>query len=423
MSTLVVTNSIRRRIFGVLFIDQSLSTAAVILGFTLTSIIAADLSGTDAAAGLPSTITLIARAAFAYPLGWLLDKLGRRLGLSIGFVIGVAGFIISAWAVINGSFAGFLAGAALVGGSRASSEQSRYIGAEIFPVKQQAKVIGWIVFGGTLGSILGPLLVEPSSSLAEQYGLPAYAGPFLAAALMLLITAIISYILLRPDPQRLGKIVAAEEENGEDGSNEDEAERPLRQIFSNPFVLLAVAAMTIGQMVMVMLMIITPLHMSHNEHGVQAISFVIMAHTLGMFGLSGLTGWLIGKAGRLTMMIAGSLVLVSACLLAPVSTTIPILALALFLLGLGWNFAFVAGSSLLTDGLISAERGRVQGAGEMAVAVGAGLGSLGSGLIFARGGILAVSIVGLGFSLALLVMVLWMRINRRPVQLYAAGQD
>ena len=423
MSTLVVTNSIRRRIFGTLFAGQSLFTAAMIVGFTLTSIIAADLSGTDRAAGLPSTVTLIARAALAYPIGWLLDRLGRRLGLSIGFLIGAAGFIISAWSVVNGSFAGFLTGAALFGGSRASSEQSRYVGAEIFPVSQQAKVIGWIVFAGTIGSILGPLLVEPSSSFAENVGLPAYAGPFLAGALLVLIAALISFALLRPDPQRLGETVAAEEEKDEPGGKEDEDSRPLRQIFSNPFALLAVAAMTIGQLVMVKLMVITPLHMNHNDHGTRAISLVIMAHTLGMFGLSGLTGWLIGRLGRLTMMILGSVILIIACLLAPVSTNMPILATALFLLGLGWNFAFVAGSSLLSDGLISAERGRVQGAGEMAVAIGAGLGSLGSGLIFARGGILAVSIVGLGFSLALLLMVLWMKISRRPRPIYAAGQD
>ena len=413
----------RQRIIGSLFGAQSLFTASIILSFTLTPIIAADLSGSDSAAGLPSTVTLIARAALAYPVGWLLDRFGRRLGLSVGFLVGVVGAIISAWSVVNGSFAGFLAGAALFGGSRASSEQSRYVAAEVFPTGRRAKVIGWIVFAGTIGAILGPLLVEPSSSLFEGLGLPAYAGPFLISGLMLLLAAIVIFAFLRPDPQRIGEAIAAEEQQeSSDGAEEEEA-RSLRQIFSNPMALLAVAAMTIGQLVMTMLMVITPLHMNHNEYGTQSISWVIMAHTLGMFGLSGLTGWLIGRFGRLPMIAAGAVILVGACLLAPLSTGMPILLLSLFLLGLGWNFAFVSGSTLLSDQLVHAERGRAQGAGEMSVAVGAGLGSLGSGLIFVRGDILAVSVIGLLFSVALLGAVLWLRIARPSIPQYAAGQD
>ena len=142
-------------------------------------------------------------------------------------------------------------------------------------------------------------------------------------------------------------------------------------------------------MVMVMLMVITPLHMSYNQHDTQAISLVIMAHTMGMFGLSWLTGRLIERFRRLPMIAAGSLILVLAAVLAPISDGVPLLALALFFLGLGWNFAFIAGSSLLSKRLETHERGRVQGAGEMAVSTGAGLGSLGSGIIFAGGGIIA----------------------------------
>ncbi|HSG20903.1 MAG TPA: MFS transporter, partial [Burkholderiaceae bacterium] len=123
------------------------------------------------------------------------------------------------------------------------------------------------------------------------------------------------------------------------------------------------------------------------------------------------------------MIIAGSIVLLVACLLAPLSTELSLLALALFLLGLGWNFAFVAGSSLLSDQLVPAERGRAQGAGEMAVAIGAGLGGLSSGIIFDSGGIEAVSLAGLGFSLALLVITGWVALVRRPVAAAAASPD
>lgn len=420
----IITKSTRRRIVGSLFGAQSLFSAAIIISFTLTSIIAVDLSGNESVAGLPSTVTLISRAALAYPIGWLLDRLGRRLGLSIGYLIGVTGALISAWSVISGSFLGFLAGAALFGGSRAASEQSRYVAAEIFPSQSQSKVIGWIVFAGTIGAILGPLLVGPAASMAEGLSLLAYAGPFIVAALMLLIAGVVTFALLRPDPQKIGQaITAIERGDGQDSAMLEEQARPLRQIFGNSYAILAIAAMTIGQLVMVMLMVITPVHMNHHDHGTQAISWIIMAHTLGMFGLSGLTGGLISRFGRLTMIAAGAFILIVACFLAPVSTDLPLLALSLFLLGLGWNFAFVAGSSLLSAQLFPIERGRAQGAGEMSVAIGAGLGSLASGVIFARGDILAVSIIGLAFSLTLVGMVLWVWIARGSVKVFATGQD
>lgn len=420
----IITKSTRRRIVGSLFGAQSLFSAAIIISFTLTSIIAVDLSGNESVAGLPSTVTLISRAALAYPIGWLLDRLGRRLGLSIGYLIGVTGALISAWSVISGSFLGFLAGAALFGGSRAASEQSRYVAAEIFPSQSQSKVIGWIVFAGTIGAILGPILVGPAASMAEGLSLLAYAGPFIVAALMLLIAGVVTFALLRPDPQKIGQaITAIERGDGQDSAMLEEQARPLRQIFGNSYAILAIAAMTIGQLVMVMLMVITPVHMNHHDHGTQAISWIIMAHTLGMFGLSGLTGGLISRFGRLTMIAAGAFILIVACFLAPVSTDLPLLALSLFLLGLGWNFAFVAGSSLLSAQLFPIERGRAQGAGEMSVAIGAGLGSLASGVIFARGDILAVSIIGLAFSLTLVGMVLWVWIARGAVKVFATGQD
>ena len=424
MTTSIIREPVRRRISGSLFAGQSLFSAATILSFTLTAIIAADLSGSDSAAGLPTTVSLVARAALAYPVGWILDRFGRRLGLSAGFLVGLFGSLLGAWSIINGSFLGFLASAALLGGSRASSEQSRYVAAEVYPSSNRSRVIGWIVFAGTIGAIGGPLLVEPAINMAEIAGIAAFAGPFLASGLLLLVAAVVIFLMLRPDPQRIGKKIAAVEREQVDGEPAAEAPaRPLRQIFAGALPLLAVVAMMIGQLVMTMLMVITSLHMIRNDHDTGAISLVIMAHTLGMFGLSGLTGWLVGRLGRVPMIIAGSIVLLVACLLAPLSTELSLLALALFLLGLGWNFAFVAGSSLLSDQLVPAERGRAQGAGEMAVAIGAGLGGLSSGIIFDSGGIEAVSLAGLGFSLDLLVITCWVALVRRPVAAAAASPD
>ena len=138
-----------------------------------------------------------------------------------------------------------------------------------------------------------------------------------------------------------------------------------------------------------------------------------MAHTLGMFGLSWLTGGLIDRYGRITIMFVGAFLLVVAAITSPFVTTVPLLAASLFLLGLGWNFCFVAGSSLLTDSIAAGDKGRVQGAAEVFVALSSGAGSLGSGPVFAGGGMIAVSGVGLAMVLLLLAGGAWFSWSRR----------
>ncbi len=415
-----ISHNVRQRITAVLFVSQSLYSAAIIASFTLMPILAASLSGQDSLAGIPSTLTLVGRAAAAYPMGWLMDKVGRRLGLSLGFGLSVLGAITAAVAIISSSFIGFALGMLFVGFGRSSSEQSRYVAAEVQPLERRAKVIGMIVFAGTVGAIGGPLLVSPSSALVTRFGLPTETGPFIMAALFYSLALLINMLFLRPDPLIIGRTMAEEtavSSSDKVGDQADNVERPLRAIFAQPMVQLAVASMVIGQLVMAMLMTITPLHMNHNNHGLEAISFVIMAHTLGMFGLSGVTGWLIDRFGRIVMIVAGAVVLIGASLLTPVSVEVPLLALALFLLGLGWNFCFIAGSSLLSDALKANERGRAQGASEMLVALAAGTGSFSTGGVFERGGITAVSAIGLAFSLALIGLMVWLNATNRKRQM------
>ncbi|NKQ35486.1 MAG: MFS transporter [Chloroflexi bacterium] len=332
-------------------------------------------------------------------------------------MLALLGAVTAVFAILSGSFLGFLVGAALVGMGRAPIDQSRYVAAEVYPHKRQAKVIGLIVFAGTIGAIVGPLLVVPSTQLMAWFDLAADAGPFVVAALLYLLALSAVFLFLRPDPKLIGAATEAEETHTDVLAA---PARPLRQIFRQPSVILATASLIIGQLVMTMVMIITPLYMNRNDHSNQAISMVIMAHTLGMFGLSGVTGWLIDRYGRIPLIIAGSLVLAASAILAPVSTNVFVLALALFLLGLGWNFCFVAGSSLLSDSLSTNERGRAQGTSDMMVALAAGLAGLLAGVIFDWGSILAVATVGLVFSLSLLGVLFWFRLSRRPVQAPAA---
>jgi MFS family permease len=239
----------------------------------------------------------------------------------------------------------------------------------------------------------------------SSMGRPEWAGPFVVSAALLIIAIGVVFLFLRPDPQQLGQKIA-DQEAAEDPQNIENTAgegRPLREIFAAPMVQLAVLSMVLSFFVMAMLMVITPLHMNRHDHSTAAISGVIMAHTLGMYGLSWFTGWLIDRFGRIQMIVAGTAVLMASCVIAPLSLRVPILSLALFLLGLGWNFCFVAGSTLLSDALAQQERGRAQGASEMLVALGTGAASFLTGVFFAQGQYLLVSLIGLAGTLLLLL--------------------
>ena len=410
MSTSTIPRSVQQRITATLFISQSLFSASMILSFTLLPIIAAHLGGTDRAAGIPPTMMMLGRAVAALPIGWLMDHIGRRPGLLLGYLFAASGSAICVLSISMWESLPWLCGGVLLMGmGRGVSEQARFIAAEIYPPVRRAGVIGLIVFAGTIGAIGGPLLVSPSTWLAEYFGLHAHAGPYLISVALAALALMLIALLLYPDPMKVGRTLA----KNSDGVDEKNTGRKLWQIFVDRTVRLGVAAMIIGQFVMTLIMVITPLHMNHHAHGSQAISWVIMAHTLGMYGLSSLTSHLTDRFGQVKLIFIGALILGASAVLTPISNQVSILAFTLFLLGLGWNFCFIAGSALFFSGLLPFERGRAQGASEMMVALAAGAGSMGTGAVFAQSGITAVSTIGVAFSLLLIVATTWRLFTRR----------
>lgn len=397
-------NTVRNRLAGTIFVAQSFFSASTIAAFTLSPIIATMLAGSEAAAGIPNTMTLVGRAAFAYPFGILMDRIGRRYALSGGYFIAFLGALLSFYAVVQNSYLFFLIGALLMGMARTSGDQSRFIAAEVFPSSLRARVLGIIVFAGTIGAIFGPLLVPPSTRILESLSYPPNSGPFILAALAMAAASAVVFLFLRPDPGRIAREIDVSEAEDHAAKGGLPAEkRPLGEIFRQPLVLTAVLAMGLGYFVMTFLMVITPLHMNHHNHSTEGVSSVIFWHTLGMFGLSFFTGSLVDLFGHLKVIIAGGVILLAACIVAPLSTTLPVLWLALFLLGLGWNFAFVGGSSLLSDALSAAERAQTQGVAETLVAIASGLASFSVGFVFELGDYQLVSTVGLGMTVLLLI--------------------
>ncbi len=407
-----------KRLLYTLFAAQSLSSAAQIAVFTLITITAAELGGGEGVAGVPSSTLTFAQALSAFPIAMVMGRYGRRIGLALGYTGGIAGAVIGIVAILGRSFPLLLVAAAFLGTARAGSDQGRFAAGEMFPESERARMIGRLIFAGTIGAVIGPLLVAPSGRLMEALGFSADIGTWVLMGVFSGLALLTTFIFLRPDPMIIARALEQEDQTARSVEDETEA-RPLSALLALPRVQLAVLAVIVSQTVMVVLMVMTPLHMHHLQHPTEAISLVLAAHSLGMFGLSPFTGYFIDRFGRIPMLLAGAVILIASCLLAPLSGSEFILAAALFLLGLGWNFGYVAGSSLLVAGLQERERTRVQGANDTLVFLAAGIGSIVAGGLFAASGYIAIAIAGLTLSVTLIGLVLWYNRPQMRVEMAA----
>jgi MFS family permease len=394
-----------RKITFTLFLTQSLFSAGFIAAATVNSIVGAKLGGKPWA-GVPSAVFLLGSALAASLWGILMDLIGRRKGIASGLVLGVVGSGLVVVAVNLGLLILMLIGMAFLGFAQSAVMLGRFAAAEINPPEKRGAAISNVVLGGTVGAIFGPLLVGPMGRFSLRLGMEELAGAYMAGLILFGIASVIVTLGLRPDPRDLGKQVAA---LYPDSAPEWKA-RPIGAILRGPAALTAVTAMMLGQVVMVAIMVITSLHMEENRHQLGDISAVISAHTLGMYAFSVISGRLADRWGRGPVILMGAATLLLACLTAPLSPEVLPMAVSLFLLGLGWNFCFVGGSTLLADQLSPAERARTQGVNDLLVGLSSATGSLGSGLVFAATSYTFITLVAGALSLIPLVMVLtWMR--------------
>lgn len=414
----IVDPKVGQRIASILFITQSLGSAALISNATVNPIIGAKLGGSDVLAGVPGTLLLIGAASAAYPAGLLMQRFGRRPGLALGFLLGSIGMCIGGYAVVAQSFMLFLLGLLLIGGARGAVDQSRYAAADANLPEARARAISTVVFAGTVGAVGGPLLVAPLGNLVKgTLGFDVLAGPMIGGAVLFAISGILISLLLRPDPRDIGRTISEALKKADDAP--PAAVRELGVIARLHGVQLAALSMLIGQAMMVLVMTVTSLHMKHHNHNLGDISLVIMAHTLGMYGLSFLTGTIADRYGRNTVVAIGAVILICGCVVAPLSTDVLPLAIGLFLVGVGWNMCYIGGSSLLADNLAPAERGRYQGAVELTVNIASAAGSLSSGFILAGLGFTVLCVIASVLTCAPLLVLMFRRLKERNVAAFS----
>ncbi len=402
-----------RRITTALFISQSLGSAGSIAAATVAAIVGAELSGLTSLSGLPAAMVQIGVAAGSLFWSRRSDTMGRRGALSAALLTGAIGAAISMYGVVNGQFLMTLIGLLITGSGNAAVQLGRFVAAEVNPRHRRARALSTVVLGGTFGSVIGPMLVGPTGELVQAWGWTEIAGPYMATGAGYLLTALLLFITLRPEPKLIGDQLALEER----GAASLAPARTIRQLWADSQVRTAILSVVTAHMVMVGLMQMTSLHMHELHHPLTNIALVFSSHTFGMYAFSMLIGWLTDRYGRRLMLGVGGAILLLSCIMAPLSPKLFPLSAALFLLGIGWNFCYVAGSAMLADALSPAEKGRMQGFNDLLVGGAAATATLGGGLIMAVGGYPLMSALGALLSAPLLIVVLRMR----PVQQGAGG--
>ncbi len=383
MTTLAPTVDVARvqaRSVATLSAAQVFSGIAVAGAIPAGSLIAASIADSEAVAGLAQTAGVLGAAVLALPLARIALSRGRRVALATGYGIGALGAGVVIVGAVTRALPLILIGCFMVGVASASSYQARYAATDLATDDHRARALSWVVWAGTVGAVLGPNLLNASGNLGLALGLPQLSGPYVVAGGCLVLTAVILLVFLRPDPYLTA--LAQRRSRGEP-SHRPRLRDGIEHLRGRPRAVLGIAAIAVGHVVMVMVMVMTPVHMAHVDVTLQLIGLVISVHVAGMFALSPVVGWAVDRFGRLQVVVAGIVILAAACVIAGLAPgdNVPMLGLGLFLLGLGWSCTLIAGSTIVTDEVEAAERPAVQGLSDLVMNSAGALGGIVAGLV------------------------------------------
>ena len=413
----------RRRALVTYLGAVALTSVAYIATFQNASVLAPQISGTASTGGIPSSSAVAGTALAAVLLSSLMAARGRRAGIVTGIGLAVIGSVVTVVSVLTWSFLLLMAGALLLGFGNAAINLSRYAAAELYPVARRASVVGIIVWGSTVGAVAGPNLVGPANAAAEAIGLPRFAGGFGMAMAFLLAASALAFLgprapSSRPDADAAGTTGDGRTAGGGamadaagDSAPEPRRQTPVRtmvgELLASTRGRTAVAALVSGQLVMVLIMTMTPYHLDHTGHGDEVIGLVLSAHTFGMFALSPVSGRATERFGGRPVIMAGFALLATSGILGAVTPDRggAALMLPLFLLGFGWNMTFVAGSSLLAAGESYRDRARLQGVIDAAIWGTAAVAGVVAGFVVASAGYGVLCIAGAALAVLLAVSI------------------
>ncbi|MEC0275339.1 MFS transporter [Peribacillus frigoritolerans] len=397
-----------KKTLRILILSQIFGGAGLGAGITVGALLAQDMLGTENAAGIPTALFTLGSAGAALLIGRSSQRFGRRAGLAGGFLAGGLGAIGVIIAALTNSIPLLFISLFIYGAGTASNLQARYAGTDLATDKQRATAASMAMVSTTLGAVVGPNLVNRMGEFADSIGVPTLAGPFILSAAAFIIAGLFILILLRPDPLVVSTAIAnakKKDDTAQTGTNLKNA------TINKKGVVVGAVIMILTQFVMAAIMTMTPIHMGHHGHGLGEVGLVIGFHIAAMYLPSPLTGILVDKLGRITMAVASGATLLASGLVAafaPVAS-MPLLILALVLLGLGWNFGLISGTALIIDSTHPSVRAKTQGSVDVLFALSGAAGGGISGMVVAHSSFAALSLSGAILSLVLIPVVVWSR--------------
>ncbi|MFW6075891.1 MAG: MFS transporter [Chloroflexota bacterium] len=391
-----------KRTLVVVVCSQILGGLGLAAGVTVAALLAEDILDSTSLSGLPSALFTLGSAGAALIVGRMSQRLGRRAGLSLGYLAGAIGGLGIVIASILANPILLFASFFVYGSGISTNLQARYAGTDLAPADRRGQAVSTVLVATTFGAVAGPNLVEVMGGVADSFDIPELAGPFLLSIAAYGLATVVLMTFLRPDPLLFARDNALRTSTGSGPATTAATSRLQRR-----GIALGASVMIITQIVMVGIMTMTPIHMRDHGHGLSATGLVIAIHVAGMFLPSPLTGYLVDRVGRIPLMIAAGITLPASGLMAAMAPTesVPILAIALGLLGLGWNFGLVSGTALITDSTPLETRASTQGSVDVGIALSGAGGGVMSGVVVGSTSYTILSLIGGGLALALIPIV------------------
>jgi MFS family permease len=390
--------------------SQMLGGVGVASGIAVGAMLAEETSGSASLSGLAPTCLNLGTALAAVPLARLMSRRGRRPGLAAGYVVGATGAFTAVIAGVLGSFPLLLFGMVLFGSATATNLQARYAATDCATDANRGRALSIVVWATTIGAVTGPNLAGVAGRLATGVHLPELTGAFLFSIAAFATGGTLITLLLRPDPLFVARAALTDEDQREPRLS---FKASIGLVRSSRRASLGLVSIAISQAVMVSVMSMTPVHMRHHGAELTVVGFVISGHIAGMYALSPLVGWLSDRFGRVPMILTGQGVLLLSCLIAATAgphSTIH-LGVGLFLLGLGWSFGLVAGSTLLSESVPSASRAGVQGSADFIMSSCGVFGGALAGVVVGTLGYVPLNVIA--SLLVVPAMVMALRVQRR----------
>lgn len=389
-------NSIHRNV-AVLAASQAMLFSINATLIAINGLAGLALAPTKTFATLPVTFWVIGGAIATIPASHLQARVGRRAGLAFGSAIGLAGSLVCALAIVLQSFWLLCLGTTIFGTSNAFGQYYRFAAADAAPPDFKATAISLVLAGGLVGGLIGPTASRLTIDIVE----PKFLGAYLGVSAYLLATMLLLQLLQVPAPT-----AAEQAKKG----------RPIGEIARQPKFIVAVLCGAIGYGVMNFLMTATPIAMGVCGHPYGDAAFVISSHVIGMFAPSFFTGNLIKRFGAVPILFAGSALNLAAVGAALSGLSATHFWLSLVVLGVGWNFLYIGGTTLLTETYRPEERASAQGANDLAVFVMMALSSFTSGLTVTVAGWEKVNLAALPLIGVVVVAIAWLALKGRDAK-------